>query len=72
MDKTTITVGSVTNAMKVKRLLQKKKIQSNVVKLDSSKTQNGCTHGIEFLSRDFYAVVMELRNSGIEYTVYYG
>lgn len=70
MNKTTITVGSVTSAMKAKRLLQRMKIQSKLVKVDPIKSYSGCTHGIEFATEDFYTVVMGLRNEGISYKIY--
>ena len=70
MNKTTVTVGSVTYAMKAKRLLSRMNIQSKLVKVDASKTAGGCTHGLEFASADFYTVVMGLKNAGIHYSIY--
>ena len=70
LDKTTITVGSSTYAIKVKRLLQEKNIQSKLVKVDVSRTAGGCTHGLEFASSDYYSVVSELKKAEINYTVY--
>ena len=70
MNITTITVGSVTNAVKVKRLLQQLKIQSRLVKVDPIAEKGGCTHGIEFSSEYFYSVVNELIKHNIKYTLY--
>ena len=70
MNKTTITVGSVTYAIKAKKLLSRMNIQSKLIKVDASQTVSGCTHGIEFASADFYTVVMELKKAGINYSVY--
>lgn len=70
MNTKTITVGSVTYAHKARRLLQHKGINSRLVKIDSARSRNGCTHGIEFAAKDFYSVIMELKNAGIEYAVY--
>ena len=70
LNTTTITVGSSTYAIKVRRLLSERNIQSKLVKIDASKTVGGCTHGIEFASADYYAVVMELKKAQINYTVY--
>lgn len=70
MNRRTITVGSVTYAHKARRLLQRKGINSRLVKIDSARSKNGCTHGIELAEKDFYNVIMELKNAGIEYTVY--
>ena len=70
MNTTTVTVGSSTYAIKVRRMLLQKNIQSKLVKIDASKTVGGCTHGIEFASADYYSVVMELKKAGISYTVF--
>ena len=70
MNTVTITVGSVTNAVKAKKILHRIKIQSRLVKLDSMKTQNGCTHGLEIHSSVFYTAVKELIKEGVTYSVY--
>ena len=70
MNTTTVTVGSSTYAIKVRRMLLQKNIKSKLVKIDASKTVGGCTHGIEFASADYYSVVMELKKAGISYTVF--
>ena len=70
VDKTTITVGSVTYAIKARRLLMRMNIKSKLVKLDTKKSKNGCTHGLEFSTEDFYAAVMGLKNAGINYSIY--
>lgn len=72
MNKRTVTVGSVTYAHKARRLLQQKGINSRLVKIDPLRSKSGCTHGIEFATEDFYNVVMELKNAGIDYAVYSG
>ena len=69
MKKTTLTVGSVTYAIKARKLLQRMKIQSKLVKIDVASSSSGCRYGIEFASEDFYSVVMGLRNAGIEYQI---
>ncbi len=67
---TTITVGSVTNAIKVKKILQRMKIQSRLIKVDTSEARDGCTHGIEFPTEFFYTVVNELIKENIKYNLY--
>ena len=57
--------------MKAKKILQRAKIQSKVVKSDLLDKFNGCTHGLEIANTVFYAAVSELIKEGIEYTVYY-
>ena len=70
MNRRTITVGSVTYAHKARRLLQRRGISSRLVKIDAARSKNGCTYGIEFAESDFYNVVLELKNAGIQYYLY--
>ena len=70
MNTRTITVGSVTYAHKARRLLQRKEINSRLVKIDATRSKNGCAYGIEFAEEDFYNVIMELKNAGIVYYLY--
>ena len=66
-----ITVGSVTATMKAKKILQRAKIQSKVVKSDLIDKYNGCSHGLEIPNNLLYDAARELIKEGIEYTVYY-
>lgn len=70
LNTTTITVGSVTYAIKVRKLLERSGIKSKLVKVDSSKSKNGCTYGIQVHTTLFYDVINILKNSGINYSVY--
>lgn len=70
MNKAIITVGSVTTAIRARRLLQKINVQSRLVKVDPEKSEMGCTHGIEFSEEHFYTVVMELACNDIPYRLY--
>ena len=70
MNNIIITVGAVTYAIKAKKLFTRRGIQSKLVKVDSGKTQNGCTHGIEIGNADFYTAVKALKENGIAYSVY--
>lgn len=70
MQKNTLTVNSVTYAIKARKLLARDRIQSKLVKVDSS--SSGCTYGIEFDAENFYAVVKILRENRIEYSFYSG
>ncbi len=72
MNNTIIIVGSVTYAMKVKKLLERSGIKSTLVKVDGIKSGKGCTHGIKFQSSMFYDVISVLRNREINYSVYSG
>ena len=70
LDTTIITVGSVTYAIKVKKLLERSGITSKVVKVESSKSSKGCTYGIKIPTTLFYNAVVLLKNKGIDYSIY--
>ena len=69
MDTTIITVGSVTYAIKVRRLLERSGIKSNLIKADSIQSTNGCTYGIKIHASQFYDAVAILKKHGIIYSV---
>ena len=66
----TLTVGSVTYAIKVRKLLERAGVKSKLVKVDSSKSKSGCTYGIQLQREHFYDAVNILKNNGIDYSVY--
>lgn len=70
MKTSVFTVGSVTYAIKAKKLLAREGLSSKLVKADTSKTSSGCEYGIEFLSKDLYAAASILRSAGIYYQHY--
>ena len=72
MKKVTITVSSVTYAIKLKRLLGAMNIKSKLVKFDTTKTMTGCEYGVEFPERFLLDVVSELKARDIAYNVYNG
>ena len=65
-----VTVGSVTYAIKLRRLLSREGIRSKLVKVDKAGTQNGCTHGIELGRSDFYRAVVIMKENNVVYSVY--
>ena len=67
---TTLTVGSVTYAIKVRKLLERAGVKAKLVKVDSSKSKSGCTYGIQLGNENFYDAVNILKNNGISYSVY--
>ena len=67
-----VTVGSVTYAIKLRKLFLRAKIGSKLVKVDNTRTENGCTHGLEIAESDFYRAVVIMKSSGINYSVYNG
>lgn len=65
-----ITVGSVTYALKLRRLLSRAGIPSRLIKVDSTESADGCAHGVEILTEHFYQAVVIMREKQIEYSVY--
>ena len=72
LDNTIITLGSVTYAMKARRLLLHEGIRSRLVKVLPENTDNGCTHGLAVASARFFDAVVILKKQGIPYSVYRG
>ena len=60
MDNTTIAVGSITFAVKARRLL----------KVAPSETAGGCSYGIVIASARFFDAVVILKENGVPYSVY--
>ena len=65
-----VTGKTVTIGLQGKNALSAYGIRSRVVKIDASKSHNGCQYGIEFEADNFYEAARALRESGIEYGVY--
>ncbi len=70
MKQTTITVGSVTYALKARKTLLGIGIKSKLIKVDSSLKNVGCEYGIEFPSAYFLDAVAELKKQKINYSLY--
>ena len=69
MNTTIITVGSVTYAIKAKKLLEREGVSASLVKMESSKSDGGCTHGIKIYESNLYDAVAILKRMGIDYRV---
>ena len=70
LNKTTLSLGSVTYAMKAKKALLAIKIHSKLVKLDPGKSIGGCIYGLNISSEDYPVAVMELKKEGIPFSIY--
>ncbi|MBO7303831.1 MAG: DUF3343 domain-containing protein [Clostridia bacterium] len=70
MKTTTITVPSVTYAVKIKKILERKNIVAKLIKIDTDNSKEGCSYGISVSSSNFFDVVALLKQNGIEYSVY--
>ncbi len=69
MNSITVTVGAVTHALKLRKLLLRDGIQSKLVKVDNTAQNSGCSHGLLIDERDFYSAVVIMKNNGIAYFV---
>ena len=62
-----LTVPTVTIALKAKKALSRRGIKANVIKIDSSVHQSGCSYGIEFPASEFYNVISIMKEAKITY-----
>ena len=69
MNSIIITVGSVTYALKLKKLLSRESIRSRLVKLSNTDDGLGCTHGLEIEEKDFYSAVVIMKRNEINYKI---
>lgn len=72
MENTTLILGSVTYAVKARRLLARSGINARLIKLSGKETADGCSHGIELASSRFFEAVVILKENGIAYSLYNG
>ena len=70
MNSIIITVGTITMAVKVKKLLSAVKIPSKLVKIEAPLTDDGCTHGVEIAYGHYYGAIKELKSRDISYKIY--
>ena len=69
MNKTTVIVGSVTYAIKLKKLLRRVGIEATIVKHDNNENNLGCTYGVSIPESDFYSAVVIMKENNINYSV---
>ncbi len=70
MNSITVTVGGITYALKLKKLLLREGIRSKLVKVDNTAEAVGCSHGVRLDKRDFYSAVLIMKTNGFNYSVY--
>ena len=68
MNSITINVGSVTYAIKLRKLLSRQGIESELIKM-TGRNKEGCTHGVRIKRLDLFRAVVIMREKGIEYSV---
>ena len=69
MNNTTLTVGSVTYAIKARRLLLHAGINARTVKVEVDERGSGCVHGIVIPTSRFFDAVVILKENGIDYSL---
>lgn len=65
-----LTVGSMTRAIKAKRILNRERIGVTIIKLESELYTSGCGYGIVFSEADEYTAIRILKENKIQYSVY--
>ncbi len=66
----TAALPSLTYAMKAQRVLSAAGLNSDIVKLDSSKTKHGCGYGVSFACGMTDSVKRALRSGGVSVKQY--
>ena len=69
MRTTLLSLGTVTYALKARKLLGQMGIKAKLVKINTKSADGGCNHGIEIQDIQFYDAISILRSEGISYTV---
>lgn len=70
MNNITVTVGSVTYAIKLKKMLSRVGIQSKLIKIEDEKGIIGCMHGVSIGEEDYLSAVKIMRENGVRYSIY--
>ncbi|MBR5144573.1 MAG: DUF3343 domain-containing protein [Clostridia bacterium] len=70
MRKIIIVVGSITYAIKLRKLLTRVGIDASLIKVDNPNGGIGCIHGVEIPINDYYTAVVIMRDNNIDYSVY--
>ena len=70
MNNITVTVSSVTYAIKLKKALSRRGIQSRLVKIEDKEGLLGCVNGVSINKKDFLTAVVIMKENGIIYSIY--
>ena len=70
MNKITISLGSVTYAIKAQKLLYATQIHSKLIKLDAGKSADGCIYGLIISASDYTDAVKELKKADLTFSLY--
>ena len=66
MNSIIVTVGTVTYAIKLRKLLTRAGIRSKLIKTEE---EYGCLYGVEIDNSDFYKTVVIMKENNISYSV---
>ena len=66
----TVSLGSVTYAMKGQKLLSSMKIHSKLIKLDVGKSADGCIYGLIISDTDYPRAATALRKERISFSIF--
>ena len=66
----TLVIGSMTQALTAQSVLAEAAIRASIVKISSSRTQNGCAYGVEYPCTQQRNVAMILERSGVRVREY--
>lgn len=65
MNKDTIVMDSITQAMKGQEILRKYKIRSTIIKMTDIDGKSGCSYGLSIASADIERAKKILRKNGV-------
>jgi len=65
-----LSVGTITIAIKARKLLSRSEIKAKLIKINPRNAELGCIYGLQITASDFYSAVVELKNNGIDYSLY--
>ena len=70
MNRIVLTTKNASYAIKMRKLLLREGIRSELVKVNPENGLKGCTHGVEISDSESYAAARVLRNAGVSYSIY--
>ena len=69
MNKTIVSVGAKTHAIKAQRLLSDEKIHSKLIKVDSGTYKDGCIYGLVISDSEYPDAAITLKKGGITFSL---
>lgn len=69
LNKTIVSVGAITHAIKAQRLLTDAKIHSKLIKVDYGTYKDGCIYGLVISDTDYPDAALTLKKGGIAFSL---